>query len=320
MARLARFDLDCRLANATEEIGLSGQLDGCDVLFNCVVGDAKTVLRNATASYLAARRAGVKRLVYLSSAVVHAQNPAQGTDDESRLIGRQPFKYNVSKVLAEKALRRLRRDGAPEVVVLRPSIVFGPRSLWWTSRIASDIVSGRAYLVDDGAGVCNTVYVDNLVQAMWLAAVAPQAANQDFLVTDGIRISWRKLYESLARAVGTDGASIPCVPRDEARTFLSREKRKRRLETLHQIARAGSMVMGHLVPETTKERLSSRLQSAIQSAEVPFPLRSELVSLQMCQYQLPIAKAERVLGYRPAVGFDEACRRTEAWLQFSMGR
>jgi nucleoside-diphosphate-sugar epimerase len=322
MARLARFDLDCRLADATDETGLAAQLSGCHVLFNCVVGGRETILSNAAASYLAAGRAGVKRLVYLSSAVVHGHDPVPGTNDESTLDRRQPFEYNVSKVLAEEALRRLRRDGLTEVVVLRPSIVFGPRSLWWTSRIARDIANGTAYFIDDGVGICNTVYVDNLVQAMWLAAITPQAANQDFLITDGVQVSWHQLYESFARAVGVDVSSIPCLSGDLARTILAREKRKRRLQTLQQIARTGAMVLGNLVPNRTREKFGNQFQEAIRDSKVPSPaiaLGREIVSLQTCRYQLPIGKAQRVLGYKPGVGFEEACRRTEAWLRFSLG-
>ncbi len=31
--------------------------------------------------------------------------------------------------------------------------------------------------------------------------------------------------------------------------------------------------------------------------------------------QFSVAKAQRILGYRPAVGFNEGMRRTEAWLR-----
>jgi hypothetical protein len=39
--------------------------------------------------------------------------------------------------------------------------------------------------------------------------------------------------------------------------------------------------------------------------------------LQRCRYKLPSAKAARVLGYRPSVAFDEACRRSVGWLEFA---
>ena len=39
--------------------------------------------------------------------------------------------------------------------------------------------------------------------------------------------------------------------------------------------------------------------------------------LQACDYRFPTAKARRMLGFEPPVAFDEACRRTVAWLGFA---
>jgi len=45
----------------------------------------------------------------------------------------------------------------------------------------------------------------------------------------------------------------------------------------------------------------------------------ELSLLQQCQWRLPLLKAQTVLGYQPEVGFDEAMRRSLAWLKFTGG-
>jgi nucleoside-diphosphate-sugar epimerase len=39
--------------------------------------------------------------------------------------------------------------------------------------------------------------------------------------------------------------------------------------------------------------------------------------LQTCDYRFPTTKARRVLGFEPPITFDEACRRTVAWLGFA---
>ena len=88
MARLARFDLDCRVADATDRAALETQLKGCEVLFHCVVGGRDAILKSAEAAYRAAKRTGLQRLVYLSSAVVHGHDPTPGTHDDSDLVTR----------------------------------------------------------------------------------------------------------------------------------------------------------------------------------------------------------------------------------------
>src|SRR5262249_60455809 len=172
MARLSKFDLDIRVADATDERALTAAMAGCEAAFHCVVGNRHTILNSIDATYAACRDAGVKRLVYLSSAVVHGHSPARDTDEESPLLEGQSFDYNASKVLAEQKLRSLMSDGAVECVILRPSIVYGPRSTYWSAQLASNILAGKAFIVECGQGLCDTVFIDNLRQVMIRCATA----------------------------------------------------------------------------------------------------------------------------------------------------
>ena len=56
-------------------------------------------------------------------------------------------------------------DGRITIVVLRPGLIWGPRSPWVLGP-ASELVNGTAYLVGDGGGICNLIYVDNLVRRL----------------------------------------------------------------------------------------------------------------------------------------------------------
>ncbi|MBI2320640.1 MAG: NAD-dependent epimerase/dehydratase family protein [Chloroflexi bacterium] len=312
LARVARFDLDWRLADARDPVALER-------------------------AYRAAARAGVRRLVYVSSAVVHGLAPAPGTHDESPLLAKQPFAYNVSKVLAEERLRRLRADGAVEVVTLRPMIVFGPRSRWWSAQIAGDLLAGQACLLDGGEGICNTIYVDNLVHAMWQAAWAPGAANQDFLVADGERVTWRDLYAAVAEAIGVAVDAVPSVPSATLPKLLSAQRRAALRAAGRRFAWALGETLQATVVQTAREVLPSRLLDLLKprwgalralgavSADTGAAGRPALVvdremaALQSCRAVLPVDKARRLLGYAPPVPFAEGSRRTGAWLRFVFG-
>jgi 2-alkyl-3-oxoalkanoate reductase len=327
MARLARFDLDCRVADATDGTALETQLNGCQVLFHCVVGGRDAILKSAEAAYWAGKHTGLQRLVYLSSAVVHGHDPKPGTHDDSELVARQPFEYNVSKVMAEHLLRRLRADGAVEVVTLRPSIVFGPRSKWWTAQIATDLLSGKAYLTEGGAGICNSVYVDNLVQAMWQAAISSGVANQDFIITDGERVTWWDLYSAVAEAVGVDMATVSVIESDAVveLTRLARRKELVQKVAANQFARAARQIVPFRVAEAIKHQWgitqlpACNLTSAEHKTRVLPTIDLEIASLQQCRYVFPIGKAQELLGYTPPVTFSEGCRRTTEWLRFALG-
>jgi nucleoside-diphosphate-sugar epimerase len=337
MARLARFDLDCRVADATDEAALKTQLEGCEVLFHCVVGQRETILRSVKAAYRAAADAGVRRLVYLSSGVVHGHDPAPGTNDDSKLVARQSINYNVSKVMAEHLLRRLRADGAVEVVTLRPVIVFGPRSQYFTIQIAMDLLSRRAYLVDDGAGICNTVYVDNLVYAIWQASITEKARNQDFIITDGEKVTWRDLYSAVAEAVGVDIASIPCIES----AALAKLYREQRYAQLKSTGKRFGWAIRESLPASVISTARGILPSGVVRAFKPWwssfqtpasePIRTnggmqplpiidrEIANWQCCHSMLPIEKARDVLGYQPPLTFSEGCRRTKDWIRFAFG-
>src|SRR5262245_36916440 len=79
LARLSRFELDCRIADARDEAALTKAFEGCDAVVNAAVGDARTIERIIRPVWKACVTARVRRLVYLSSGSVHGPAPAQGT-------------------------------------------------------------------------------------------------------------------------------------------------------------------------------------------------------------------------------------------------
>jgi nucleoside-diphosphate-sugar epimerase len=319
LARLSRFDLDCRIADARDQRALRAALEGCDVVVHAVSGDLKTILGSLRPAYLAAQQAGVQRFIYLSSGSVHGQAPVPGTDESTPLSDRQPVMYNNAKVWAETRLLTLRKTGAVELVILRPGIVVGPRS-YWISSFASSLLSGETYLVNQGRGICNSIYVDNLIQAMYQAAVAPRADGQAFLLGDAQTISWADLYAPIAAALGFDLAQVPDIEYVQSRgswndlirrAWTSDAARDLRTIVPKRLRRA---LRAALIQETPPP---SPWADGVQSPARPPQATLEMALLYRCAYKLPHTKAQQILGYEPIVSFSEACRRTLGWLEFS---
>jgi nucleoside-diphosphate-sugar epimerase len=320
MARVSRFNLDTRLADALDIPALVRALVGCEVAFHCVAGDRKTIVNSVASTYAACRQAGVKRLIYLSSAVVHGPNPSPGTDESSPLIRDQPIDYNVSKVLAETKLQSMMRDRAVECVILRPCIVYGPRS-FWSGGLATDVLAGRAYLIERGEGICNTIFIDNLVEAMVLCAMHPAAPGKTFLVKDAERVTWRQLYAAVADAVGVDLSSIRWLSAPAAAELMAVPLSERLRNSVRAIWK--SRLLGAAKKLLRSPRLISfatNLRARLQPrAGVRPQLDPEIVSLQLCQYELPFHRLADVVGYRPSVSFKEGSQRTAEWLRFALG-
>lgn len=325
LARLSRFDLDCRVADAFDQSALRAAFEGCDVVVHAIAGDRKTIVESLASTYQTAQEAGVRRLVYLSTASVHGQSPSPGTNENSPLDANQPIDYNNSKVQAEQQLRELRSKGSVELVMLRPGIVFGPRS-FWISSFASDLLTGQAYMVDGGKGICNSIYVDNLVHAIYLAMTASGVDGEAFLVGDDEEITWADFYRPITEALGFNLNQVPHVtytpPIPTRKERLKALLASPPLQVLWSLfpykLRKAALVAFYKLRVSPPPRTSPWAFPKLQQQSPPQPVATlEMALLHQCQYKLPDTKARKMLGYQPIVSFPKACRRSIGWLAFA---
>lgn len=321
LARLSRSDLDYRIANALDLAALKLAFDGCDVVIHSVLGSPGLIRGAVVPAYQAAQATGVRRLIYLSTFCVHGQTPELGITEDSPLNYRQPFPYNRAKIAAEQKLMQLRQRGKVEVVIFRPGIVFGPRSSRIV-KIVEELVGGNAYLINEGKGICNTVYIDNLVQGMYLALTAKGADGQAFFVGDDEVITWVKFYYAFAKHLGLDSISIAFVDCPKFKQTW-RQRYWRPIWSSTPIQKLLSLVSDE-VKQKIKNNLSRQklLEGASKSSKTisnkeekpPLMITKEMATLQKCQYHLPGNKAQEILGYKPIVAFEEGCQKTIHWL------
>jgi nucleoside-diphosphate-sugar epimerase len=205
-ALLARFALPQRIANVLDQESLQAAFAGSDIVFHCVTGDRAAIVQGLENSLAAAQAAGVRRFVYLSSAVVYGFRPKAAVDEGSPFNPPSWSDYAKSKASAEKIIAKW--TGGPETVVLRPSIIYGPRSKDWSEAPARQIASGTAYLVDDGRGHMNEIHIAHLLDAMLLAAHHPAAANQTYVLQDGFGRTWHDYYRSLCELLGVEFSTL----------------------------------------------------------------------------------------------------------------
>ena len=206
-------------------------------------------------------------------------------------------------------------------MILRPGIVYGPRASW-TAGFADDLLAGRAYLVDGGGGVCNGIYVDNLVHAIHLALTTAGVDREAFLVSDEERYTWADFYRPIAAALGYDLASVPSVSERDGggdwweRFNAARETSAGRAALSLFPMRLRAAAYAALGAWHAHDRRGSRDHRAPAGAVAPTPTR-EMALLHRCRSKLPFAKAAARLQYRPLVSFEEACRRSVSWLRFA---
>lgn len=294
-------NLDPREADALDLDSLAKGLQGCDVAVHCVAGNPWLIVKSAGIAYQAAQQAGVKRLVYLSTASVHGQAPAPGTEESTPLSSRQFLAYNNAKVQAEQSLQQLSAEGSTELVRIRPGIVVGPGSMW-TTGFANALLNNTAYLVNGGSGICNSVYIDNLVHGLYLAATVPEAAGNAFLVGDEETVTWRDLYQPLAKAVDKDLSQIPDIHVDSFEPAVKERLRE-------------GMKNNHLLSRVALALKKGKSGASNQSNVSQPPLNYEMAQLYLCRYKLPHTKAAKLMGYVAPVSFQQGCAATAEQVQ-----
>jgi UDP-glucose 4-epimerase len=166
----------------------------------------------------AARRAGVRRVVYASSSSVYGDRPDLPKREDQPLSPVSP--YAVSKAAGEQYARVWNALYGVETVSLRYFNVFGPRQDP-TSEYAVVIprfirwaLGGEPLEVHgDGRQSRDFTYIDNVVEANVLAARAPGAAGQVLNVGCGERVSLLDIVERLETLCGRPLARHHTAPR-----------------------------------------------------------------------------------------------------------
>jgi nucleoside-diphosphate-sugar epimerase len=276
-ARLERFRGDVRNPHSLERT-----VEGCEIVFHCAYGgaslqEARRINVEGTRNVVeAASRAGIRRVVHLSSMAVHGYRLPEVLTEECPLVSVADA-YAVSKAEGERAAFEAGARLGVEVVALRPTLVYGPRSPWWLMSYFERTKNEQITLIDGGTALANLVWVGDLVDAMLVAWKLPAAAGEAFLISGSYPVTWREYIGHFARMCGKP--MPPSVPRWRAvleapwlRVYGALTQRPRRLVGMDFV----------LMPQRTT---------------------------------VSIEKARRVLGYVPAFSVEEGMRTCEAWLR-----
>jgi 2-alkyl-3-oxoalkanoate reductase len=314
--KLSINNLDNRVANAFDRTSLESAFKGCDVIIHSILGSPGLIRGSIVPTYQAAQSADVRRILYLSSMIVHTSAPVSGTTESSPPIENQPFPTHNAKIYAERKLLNLRKKGSVEVTIFRPGIVFGPRSRW-VSELANQLALGTACLINEGRGICNTVYIDNLVYAISLALTAEKADGEAFFIGDREQVTWFDFYRPFAEVLSIDTSQIPQITIPE----FSHSWKQRILDSVWN-SETVQKTLAFLSDELKREvkHTVHQFRKRPIEADQPGSARSQLVMsemmaiLQQSEYKLPFTKAQTFLGYEPIVSFSEGCRQSIDWL------
>lgn len=303
--RIARLPVKLVQCDVMKPEELSDAFKHVDYIIHCAVGEDLSIMVDGTKNVLrAAASAGVKRVVYISSVAVYGE--ATGEIDEERKPPPGTLsEYGVAKAAAEALCKDL--GGDLDVVILRPSIIYGPFSTRWTMLFALRLRSGRwKQLGALGEGKCNLVHVHDVAKYA-IAAVRQQGvAGEIFNINGPEVVTWNDYIERFNYQLG-----MPAIPSQS--TGRTRVK----AGAMGPVRAVGKYALKRHTPQLLwLSHRSDGLKRLMQRTELTLkctPNRDELTLFNLDAHYLTV-KAERAFGFRSKIGVDEGLEMSAAWL------
>jgi nucleoside-diphosphate-sugar epimerase len=151
---------------------------------------------------------GVKRFVFVSSIGVHGDTSLDAPIDENSPINPRSS-YAKSKYLAEKGLMDIAKKTGLEVVIVRPTLVYGTNAPGNFGKL-KNLIEKLPFLP---FGFCKNkrsfVSVDNLSNFLYLCATHPKAVGEVFVISDGKPISTKVFTNNIASGIDTFLIQLP---------------------------------------------------------------------------------------------------------------
>jgi len=304
--RIARFDIEIIQGDILDKKLLKNITKNVDYVIHCAVGNTNSPKVNHDitvegtrniANYCLKNR--VKRLIYFSTMSVYGY-PLPDIVNE-----RAPYKkisddhYNNDKIQAEAIVLSKIKQGLA-AVILQPTIVYGPYAGSWTIGPITELKSNQFFLVNNGQGLCNSLYIDNLVDGVILALTQKKAIGETFILTDGQPITWKKFYESYQKMIGN-----------------------KKLEGMEKLDKYKFGFLGK--PLKWLQNFNLPRPKFIIKMIKPLYLKTQAINNwpenrrkffnDKCIFS--INKARKLLNYSPRISFTQGMKLTKKWLEYS---
>jgi nucleoside-diphosphate-sugar epimerase len=279
---------------------------------------------------------GGRRFVHISSITAYGE-PRDGeiTEESPQLPSRNAY-GNIKREI-ERALLEFHRTRGLAVTILQPTIVYGPYGYIFTIRPLEELRATRIAL--PAGGLCNAVYVDDVVTAAMLAAERDDAVGETFIISGSSPTTWRRFYDGYEKMLNKQAV----VELDDVQMRLE-ERRQRNGRSLTQRFRRALAKRPELrqrllnlpplgwllasgqriLPDPLKAAVKRRYE-AMWSVPLEAPENGQSLyvhdgfwrAVYAAKSHARIDKARKQLGYDPAYDLDDGMARTAEWARWA---
>ena len=220
-------------------------------------------------------KANVKRFIHFSSTVVYGFNGNINTTEDKPFA---PFNNNYCKTKAIAEMELSKYKDKIEIIIIRPSNVFGPDDISFTLPLLKTLEKGLFGFINGGRALTSPCYVKNLSNAVELAVTTETGIGEAFNISDGNDIPWIEFLKITADNLNakTPKLFVPSFP-------------------LMMIA-----------------RLISSIYNLFGSKKPPF-LTPYRIAISSKNYSFSIEKAKKLLNYNPPYTTERGIKESIEW-------
>ncbi len=232
----------------TDQESLDKGSVGVDVVFNLAAGlpyhqlpQEKYIQANVTGVenlLKSSDKAKINRLVHVSTVGIYGSSFTGVIDEQSKINATDI--YTETKYKGEQYIRDFAKKTGLKFVIIRPTIGYGPYDTRPGFLDLFKFIKKRLFfLVGKGDNFFHTIYVENLIDALVLAATKKEAIGEDFIIGDEICPTMKELAKTIAKCEGVSLnpfylprwfafflAKLPKVPLTSQRVTFITENRK----------------------------------------------------------------------------------------------
>ncbi|MBI5356104.1 NAD(P)-dependent oxidoreductase [Candidatus Collierbacteria bacterium] len=305
-ARIGRFPIIMRHCDVLNLPSLKKTLNGVTHIIHCAAGSDEIIIKGTSNILNAAMGLKVKRLINLSSAAVYGK--ISGLIDES-VVPNPIDQYGKAKLCGEKECFKYMLQRVP-IVILRPSIVYGPFSQKWTIGIGRQILRKKIGLSSGFEGKCNLLYVDDLIDAIFLSLHKEEAVSETFNVNGPEIVSWNDYFRIFNRLLSSE--ALISIKHTEylrlmvAANFLGPVKIAAKLA----LAKQESLIRFIY----RRFQLMRKIMDGVEN-EIKLNINSSDLRLFQLRAIYETKKINRVLKFKPRTSIETGLKKTIAWMK-----
>jgi len=283
VSMLKKKSIKLVLGDIRDPAGFRDKLKGIDLVINCAaalphhklpdkqywltnVNGVENLLSNCIQSK-------VKKVIHLSTVGIYGETNKQGLSEKSKVKVNDV--YSKTKLEGEKIVRDYTSKGL-KTVIIRPTIAYGPgdtRPVFF--KLFRLIGKGRFVPIGKGDNYLHTIYVENLIDAILLAASKNLSSGEDFIIGDATCPKVKDIIGTIYHLYGKQKPRF-YLPRSFALT-------------------------------------AARFFDLLANRGLPTPLTTKSVKFITAEKRFKINKAKKLLGYNSKVSLAGGMRKTFNW-------